>query len=47
VTTEQLFATIVGIVVATASATEVSGFVLWVFLSAKGARGSDHLTHAA
>lgn len=46
-TTEQLFATIVGIIVASAFATGVSGFVLWFFFSRKGVRGSDHLNHAA
>lgn len=46
-TTEQLFATVVGIIVVTAFATGVSGFVLWFFFSRKGARGADHLNHAA
>jgi hypothetical protein len=46
-TTEQLFATIVGIIVATAFATGVSGFVLWFFFSRQGVRRSDDLTHAA
>ncbi|HEX9097715.1 MAG TPA: hypothetical protein VF990_16635 [Candidatus Dormibacteraeota bacterium] len=35
-TTEQLFATIAGIIVATAFATGVNGFVLWFFFSRKG-----------
>jgi hypothetical protein len=46
VTTEQLFATIVGIIVATAFATVVSGFVLWFFFSRKEAQRSDDLTRA-
>ncbi len=46
-TTEQLLATIVGIIVVTALATGVSGFVLWFVFSRKEARRSDDLTHAA
>ena len=46
-TTEQLFASIVGIIVMTAFATGVSGFVLWFFFSRKKARRSDDMTHAA
>jgi hypothetical protein len=46
-TTEQLFATIVGIIVASAFATGVSGLVLWFFFSRKGVRRPDDLTHAA
>jgi hypothetical protein len=45
-TTEQLFATIVGIIIVTAFATGVSGFVLWFFFNRNGARRSDHPTRA-
>lgn len=45
-TTEQLSATIVGIIVVTAFATGVSGFMLWFFFSRKSARRSDGPTHA-
>jgi len=46
-TTEQLFATIVGIIVVTAFSTGVSALVLWFFASRNGARRSDDVTPAA